>query len=1155
MSNESAHLTPGVLNPAANSWQPQTSRAAIEHGQGCGPIERQPANGKPARKSTGRTGRGAKRAVNGAPSEAQQQQQQQTGQGKGRNRGKSKPNAQRKPELSLSGDSHPNSTTASDLSDSALASKAASRRQKFGTKLTSSDKPTQPARRPPDPSSAFPLRDDYPDLRSRLIAELSHGQYDCVICYSTVATRQPVWSCSQCSAVLHLNCAKQWAERSVKQMEEQNAMQENAEIRARRGTWRCPSCQYAREDVPHNYWCWCGRVMDPSPQNTPPGSVRIPHGCGQKCTKGNCAHACTELCHPAACPPCPVTVSRRCFCGKKTVTIRCSQLTRTSRVAMLGLAENGLGSELGGISCTDVCGKALNCGVHTCQSVCHAGKCGDCTVTKEANCYCGRDTKIMLCGQGQEIKSYSIAGDESWDGYWSCEQLCERKFDCRHHACKRTCHPLSRQAATCSRSPSLVSTCPCGATSVAGRTSCTDAIPTCQNTCKKDLPCDHQCVGLCHAGDCAPCAVPTTRPCRCGEAKQTLVCSARQAAGGGEQDVLCKMVCKALRNCGKHQCNRQCCPLYFQAKSKSKKRPTPAELEMQDPMGFHACDVPCGKPLSCKLHSCERSCHRGPCGRCLQSSFEEAVCHCGRTVMEPPIQCGTQIQCNFPCTRPPPPCGHPPLPHNCHQEEDCPPCVYLTDRLCHCKKTVVPNVPCSRTNVHCGVQCGSVLGCGFHRCQGVCHQAPADCGPCTQMCGKPRKLCGHACPTPCHAPGMCPETEACQALTVLQCGCGHVQQKVKCGVSMHKPNAERSLKCNDSCAIAQRNAKMAEALGLSVGDKAGPTQYPDSVLAFYASRRKEAEQVEQLLTDFIKSPRHGTILPVANKEVRQFTHELATCYGLASESVDEEPRRSVMLRRGGGGSASALPTRSLNDAWKEKAAESALLSTSAARRAQSVTLTQLRRQPSAGVSAPASATPLSSWNSFILEGVFGQDEASLRAVLSPRLGEAVAYGTKWLTHEDVLVHPVLRAAMGTAAIDAAGRAIVSAFEPVRSLCGKSSSSSGPPVARALRPATVDLLSPSLPVLRRGSSATENRAATGSAWSSHVLLEHAVVPAAVRSAPVSGRATPMHGYAPSGGGPLLMAAAAARGQGGAVGSPSPPPVVPEGDVPDSWDDSV
>ncbi len=157
-------------------------------------------------------------------------------------------------------------------------------------KLTEDDAQVKgAAEKPKTAATAFPIQADYADLRSRLVAELSHGQYDCVICYSTITTRQPIWSCAdQCSAVLHLTCARQWAERSVKQVEEQNAMQEDPEIRVRKGTWRCPSCQYAREEVPRAYKCWCGKVTDPDPHNSP-SYARIPHGCGQKCGKGACS--------------------------------------------------------------------------------------------------------------------------------------------------------------------------------------------------------------------------------------------------------------------------------------------------------------------------------------------------------------------------------------------------------------------------------------------------------------------------------------------------------------------------------------------------------------------------------------------------------------------------------------------------------------------------------------------------------------------------------------------------------------------------------------------------------------------------------------------------------------------------------------------------
>ncbi len=152
--------------------------------------------------------------------------------------------------------------------------------------------------------------------------------------------------------------------------------------------------------------------------------------------------------------------------------------------------------------------------------------------------------------------------------------------------------------------------------------------------------------------------------------------------------------------------------------------------------------------------------------------------------------------------------------------------------------------------------------CGFHRCGGICHIAGSECAPCNQVCGKPRRLCHHPCAEKCHAPSSCPEVEPCEAVITLQCPCGNLQSRAKCGVSIHAPNKEKTLKCNDSCMIAQRNAKLAEALGLNPSEKAAPAAYEHETLAYYAvtSNRKFCEEVEATLNDFIRSPRAGIIL-------------------------------------------------------------------------------------------------------------------------------------------------------------------------------------------------------------------------------------------------------------------------------------------------------
>jgi transcriptional repressor NF-X1 len=86
-----------------------------------------------------------------------------------------------------------------------------------------------------------------------------------------------------------------------------------------------------------------------------------------------------------------------------------------------------------------------------------------------------------------------------------------------------------------------------------------------------------------------------------------------------------------------------CCPLSFQAKNRGKRKPPGADdVHAHAHVGageddLHACQLTCGKLLSCGLHTCQRKDHKGACGRCLQASYDELICHCGETVIYPPV--------------------------------------------------------------------------------------------------------------------------------------------------------------------------------------------------------------------------------------------------------------------------------------------------------------------------------------------------------------------------------------------------------------------------------------------------------------------------------------------------------------------------------------
>lgn len=239
------------------------------------------------------------------------------------------------------------------------------------------------------------------------------------------------------------------------------------------------------------------------------------------------------------------------------------------------------------------------------------------------------------------------------------------------------------------------------------------------------------------------------------------------------------------------------------------------------------------------------------------------------------------MECHYPCARPPPACGHASTPHSCHADTvPCPPCVHLASKECACGKKVVPNVRCSleTEKISCGTVCGKLMACGFHLCQRLCHGDA--CGGCTAPCGKTRKSwcaptqllllldfnaivssCSlpnnHPCTRPCHAPSGCPGTEPCEALITLSCPCGRIRQPVHCGKSVTSRGSESTqalIKCSTDCQIAKRNARLADALGISpeTQNKASATAtYNDDVVAFARANSKFLPIVERAFAECV----------------------------------------------------------------------------------------------------------------------------------------------------------------------------------------------------------------------------------------------------------------------------------------------------------------
>lgn len=87
------------------------------------------------------------------------------------------------------------------------------------------------------------------------------------------------------------------------------------------------------------------------------------------------------------CPPCPVTVNAKCYCGAKPPRLqRCSDKYW---------------------SCGGSCGKLLECGKHNCEDPCHGGDCKPCTKKSIQKCNCRSKAKLRDCSSPE----------------WQCEKV------------------------------------------------------------------------------------------------------------------------------------------------------------------------------------------------------------------------------------------------------------------------------------------------------------------------------------------------------------------------------------------------------------------------------------------------------------------------------------------------------------------------------------------------------------------------------------------------------------------------------------------------------------------------------------------------------------------------------------------------------------
>lgn len=738
-----------------------------------------------------------------------------------------------------------------------------------------------------------------PDIATRTHEDIDHGHYECPICTSEVRRNSKVWSCHTCWTVFHLTCIKKWSSNqgsTAAQTQNHDGQSDHPR------QWRCPGCNLPKDETPKAYACWCGKEVDPQSVVGLP-----PHSCGNTCGKERakkCPHPCELTCHAGPCPPCAhMGPTQVCFCGKHEVTKRCSETNYIS-----------------GWSCGEICEDFMPCGEHSCPRPCHEGLCGACEVRMPVRCYCGQEEKDILCSDREEdieshrthVSTTEETITESWTGSFNCEKPCGREFDCGKHNCEKQCHVQTANAQHCPRSPDVVTHCPCGKTSLteltkSTRQECTDPIPHCHEVCGKILPCGHLDEKACHTGDCAPCMRTVEIKCRCGRTSSKTLCHQ-----GKDELPQCARTCRVLLNCGRHNCDERCCPGERKAAErqsvKKKSRPLGSAARSVDDMfeAEHICTLQCDRLLKCGIHNCQELCHRGPCGSCREAIFDEISCNCGRTVLQPPLPCGTKPPpCRYACNRSKT-CGHPQVAHNCHgDDEACPKCPFLISKSCMCGKKTLKNQQCWLQDVRCGEICGKKLRCGSHFCRKPCHR-PGECEdanrqPCQQPCGKPKKVCGHPdMENTCHAPFECKEDKPCQSKIYITCPCQAQKQEMKCGASKNgEGNNGKTLTCNDECARLERNRRLAVALNIDQAthvDGGDHIPYSADTLNLFAEHIKFGQTQEREFRVFASSPEEKRLRfkPMQSQQ-RAFIHALAEDFGLDSESMDPEPHRHVMV--------------------------------------------------------------------------------------------------------------------------------------------------------------------------------------------------------------------------------------------------------------------
>ena len=113
------------------------------------------------------------------------------------------------------------------------------------------------------------------------------------------------------------------------------------------------------------------------------------------------------------------------------------------------------------------------------------------------------------------------------------------------------------------------------------------------------------------------------------------------------------------------------------------------------------------------------------------------------------------------------------------------------------------------------------------------------------------------------------------------------------------------LKCDEKCAVVERNRQLAEALDIKdagFNPEPGPPRYSDFLKMSARTDPQLVKDIYEKISRLVLESKQSRLpfkhlnLPPMNSEARHVVHELAEHFGCKTHAIDQEPNRSVVVK-------------------------------------------------------------------------------------------------------------------------------------------------------------------------------------------------------------------------------------------------------------------